>query len=605
MVSRCLIAVLVAGCYAPSPPNGALLCGGHQECPEGYHCAVDNTCWRTGEDPDPFTQPALAISPRNGAGTGSVLAAASRRPLFRWRAVAQATSYELQVDDSCDPAAFRSCEFPSPEAAETATGLSLRLSAGLPVSSTPPAGRRYYWRVRACGDGRCTPWSEVRYLDVSRNATDFTGDGHSDLVIGNAGASVNGLSNAGSVYVALGVRPGNTPGLKTLLPVDAADSNFYGTAVASAGDVDGDGFADLAVSAQMVDQAGRVYLYRGAMDWPAGTPSQVLGNPENQTIAFLGSALVGGDLDGDGRSDLVVAAERQDDPATSEGRVFIYAGQALPTGLITTPRWVLSNPAHQAEGHFGASLALGDFDGNGYTDLAVAADGQDLVGRVFLYASGPDGVSSSPSATLDAPQAVTGAGFGRPLATGDFDGDGYADLAVGAAKEDVGGLNAVGRVYLYHGGPGGIAGGSAPWRVLDNPTGQMSTFYGIHLAAGDFNGDGIDDLAVSSPYHDSAKGRVYIYHGASDGLPSSPSTILSDPDPANNNDFFGQILATGDRLVADGVTDLFVGAIRDNGVIYLFNGAASGLPATTTSVIDGATVAGNHLGPTSLSSAPP
>jgi hypothetical protein len=603
MVTRCLLALAVAGCYQPSPPNGALLCSPDHECPEGYHCAFDETCWRIGEDPDPFTQPMLAISPRNGSSTGSIHAAISRRPLFRWRAVPLAISYDVQVDDSCDPESFRSCAFPSAEAEETTTSLSLRLSAALPVSSTPPVGRRYYWRVRGCGDGTCTPWSEVRYVDVGRNTTDFTGDGDSDLVIGNAGATVNGLSNVGTVYVAVGVRTGTT--LHTLLPGDAASLNFYGSAVASAGDVDGDGFVDLAIAAQLADQSGRVYLHRGGINWPEDTPTQILDNPEGQTIAFFGSALVSGDLDGDGRSDLVVAAERQDDPATSEGRVFIYAGQSTPTGLATTPSWVLSNPAHQANGHFGASLAIGDFDGDGYADLAVTADTQDLVGRVFIYAGGPAGVGASPTATLDAPEAVTGAGFGKPLATGDFDGDGYADLAVSAAQEDIGGLNAVGRVYLYHGGPGGIADRSAPWRILDNPTGLMNSFYGIRLAAADFNGDGVDDLAVSAPYHDSAKGRVYVYHGAPDGLPPAPSTTLSDPDPANNNDFFGQVLATGDRLSGDGFADLFVGAPRANGVIYLFNGAFSGLPQTTTSVLTGATVPGAMLGATSLSSAPP
>jgi FG-GAP repeat/FG-GAP-like repeat len=603
MVTRRLLALAVAGCYQPSPPNGALLCSPDDRCPQGYHCAIDDTCWRIGEDPDPFTQVPLAISPRNGASTGTASAAQSRRPLFRWRAVAQATSYDLQVDDSCDPESFRSCAFPSPEAAETTTNLSLRLSAGLAVSSGAPAGRRYYWRVRGCGDGRCTSWSEVRYLDVGRNATDFTGDGHSDLVIGSSNATVNGIANAGTVYVSFGVRPATV--VATLLPVDVATLNFYGTAVASAGDVDGDGFPDLAIAAQMADQSGRVYLHRGGQNWPETAPSQILDNPEGQTIAFFGTGLVGGDIDGDGRSDLVVAAERQDNPSTSEGRVFIYAGQPTSAGLITTPSWVLSNPAHQTEGHFGSSLALGDFDGDGYADLAITADTQDLVGRVFLYAGRSNGVKDSPIATLDAPMAVTGANFGRPLATGDFDGDGYADLAVSAAQEDIGGLNAVGRVYLYHGGPGGIADRSMPWRILDNPTGLMNSFYGFKLAVADFNGDGFDDLAVSAPYHDSAKGRVYVYHGASDGLPSAPSKILNDPDPANTNDFFGAVLATGDRLIADGIGDLFVGARRANGVIYLFDGAFGGLPDTTSNVLTGATLPGGMLGATSLSSAPP
>jgi hypothetical protein len=603
MVRRCLLALAVAGCYQPSPPNGALLCSPDDKCPQGYHCAIDDTCWRTGEDPDPFTQVPLAISPRNGASTGSAGAAQSRRPLFRWRAVAHATSYDLQVDDSCDPEAFRSCAFPSPEAAETTTSLSLRLPTALPVPSMSPPGRRYYWHVRGCGDGRCTSWSEVRYLDVGRNPTDFNGDGYSDLVIGNSSASVNGVSNAGTVYVSFGVRPATV--VATLLPVDVASLNFYGTAVASAGDVDGDGFADLAISAQMADQSGRVYLHRGGPNWPETMPSQILENPEGQTVAFFGSSLVGGDIDGDGRADLVVAAERQDDPATSEGRVFIYAGQSSSTGLTTVPSWVLSNPAHQANGHFGSSLALGDFDGDGYADLAITADTQDVVGRVFLYAGRSNGVRDSPTATLDAPTAVTGANFGRPLATGDFDGDGYADLAVSAAQEDIGGLNAVGRVYLFHGGPDGIADRSAPWRILDNPTGLMNSFYGFKLAVADFNGDGFDDLAVSAPYHDSAKGRVYVYLGASDGLPAMPSKTLSDPDPASNNDFFGVVLATGDRLIADGIGDLFVGARRGNGMIFLFDGAFGGLPDTTSNVLTGATTPGGALGATSLSSAPP
>jgi hypothetical protein len=601
--------LVAAGCYQPSPPSGALLCSLDGQCPQGYHC-TGGACWRNGEDPDaamPFTQAPLLISPRNGAATGSVRAARARRPMFRWRALAEATSYEIQVDDSCDDAAFRSCTFPSPEASETATTASLRLSAGLAVSSGGPAGRRYYWRVRGCGGSLCTPWSEVRYLDVARNTTDFTGDGDSDLVIGNAGASVNGVADVGSAYVANGVRVG-LPGMQTMLPPGGAFGDQYGNAAASAGDVDGDGYADLVISAEVASQAGRVHLYLGGASWPNAAPSQILQNPEGQTVAFFGHALAAGDLNGDGRSDLIVGAEIQDGTSVaSDGKVFIYPGGTPNTGIAAMPAVTLENPARQEQGYFGHALAIGDFDGDGYADLAVAASKQDAIGRVFIYRGGPAGVATSPAATLDDPTIVTNAAFGDALVAGDFDGDGYADLAVGAAQEDTGGKPGVGHVYVFHGGPDGIANRAAPWRTLDNPSGQMSSLYGWALAAADFNADDIDDLVVSATYQDTAAGRVYVYQGAAAGLPAQPSRTLNDPTPASANDFFGYVLAVGDRAPGDGFADLFVGAVRGAGVIYLLDGSAGGLPATTTTAttITGAGVPGGDLGPSSLSSASP
>lgn len=619
MVTRALLGLrlwlslgVLAACYKPLPPNGALLCSMDGQCPLGYHCAGDGTCWRTGEGPDgtgadagidavPFTQPPPLISPRNGASTGSVRAALSRRPLFRWRPLPEATTYEIQVDDSCLPADFRSCDFPSPEASETASAPSLRLSAGLAVSTTAPPGRRYYWRVRGCGASQCTPWSEVRYLDVARNATDFDGDGDTDLVVGNASAALSGVAAVGQANVFFST--GSLFPERTLMPSSAVASTQYGIAAASAGDVDGDGFPDLVMTAHMSDQGGRVYLYRGGTSAPSNTPSLILMNPEGQTGADFGLALVGGDLDGDGHSDLVVGAEVQDGAVASDGKVFIYAGESSTKGVSTTPTRTLENPAHQEQGHFGNALAIGDFNGDGYADLAVAAVNQDAVGRVFIYPGGRSGVAASPAATLDDPVIITNAHFGQALTAGDFDGDGYADLAVGASEEPVNNVVAVGHVYVFHGGPGGIANRAAPWRTLDNPTGQINSRFGLALAAADFNADSADDLAVSS-YQDTAAGRVYVYHGAPAGLPAQPSQTLNDPAPVNNNDLFGSRLAVGDRPPGDGFADLFVGAIRGNGTIYVFGGSTSGLPTSTTYIWIGSNVPGG-IGPSSLSSAPP
>jgi hypothetical protein len=133
----------------------------------------------------------------------------------------------------------------------------------------------------------------------------------------------------------------------------------------------------------------------------------------------------------------------------------------------------------------------------------------------------------------------------------------------------------------------------------------MYSSFGSAMVAADFNADGSDDLVVTAIGQDTAAGRVYVYQGAASGIAAAPSTTLNDPLPANSNDFFGYVLATGDRGSGDGFTDLFVGAIRGAGTIYLFDGGAGGLPATTASTISGMPVPGFDLGPSSLSSAPP
>src|SRR3569623_2300442 len=127
----------------------------------------------------------VLLQPEQGAATGSVWAPASLTPLFQWTAVAGASSYELQVDDSCVTPV--ECPFPTPEIGVTVQQPRYQ-APPLAVSSVAPVGRRYSWRVRACADS-CGGWSPTFLVAVGRQNQDLNGDGYADLVIGASGAT--------------------------------------------------------------------------------------------------------------------------------------------------------------------------------------------------------------------------------------------------------------------------------------------------------------------------------------------------------------------------------------------------------------------------------
>jgi hypothetical protein len=146
------------------------------------------------------------------------------------------------------------------------------------------------------------------------------------------------------------------------------------------------------------------------------------------------------------------------------------------------------------DGEFGRSVAsAGDVNGDGYADLVVGAIGQDAgalqEGNAFVYLGGPTAVPSTPSTTLDNPANQANGYFGRRVASaGDVNADGYADLVVGAPGQNAGSL-AEGNAFVYLGGPTGVP--ATPSTTLDNPANQVGGNFGFSVAsAGDVNGDG-------------------------------------------------------------------------------------------------------------------
>jgi hypothetical protein len=157
--------------------------------------------------------------------------------------------------------------------------------------------------------------------------------------------------------------------------------------------------------------------------------------------------------------------------------------------------------------------------------------------------------------------------LGQSVASaGDVNGDGYADLGVGAPSN-----SSTGKVYVYHGSASGLI-ASANWSAVGEDIGNI---FGFSVAtAGDVNGDGFSDLAVGGPGYNGDTGKAYVYHGSPSGLSLTPD--WSAVGEANGN-FFGESVASAGDVNGDGYSDLAVGAPQHNnatGKAYVYNGSA-------------------------------
>ncbi len=533
--------------------------------------------------------PAL-VAPAAGSFTGSLRIREfdPLRPQVAWAPVVlgiRPITYDVEIDDSCHPGALAACRFPSPEArASHLSGLAFRPEKPLPVNRQRPLGRRYYWRVRACAGSLCSDWSAVRYLEVGRTRGDLNGDGYSDVVVG-APLIDNGGVDRGSVFVYYGNRGGVGMVNRIDDPAQHDGSNF-GVAVAIAGDVDGDGYADLVVGAAGAEEArGATYLFLGSSlgVWP--TRALRLDPPGGAVDDWFGAAVAGaGDVDGDGFSDLVVGASGTNRQGQDWGVAYVYRGGAAG---MTAPPVVLGTPSLRNFDHFGFAVAgAGDLDGDGFDDVVVGSPGIDVAGRrigtdrgaVYLFHGRATGIATSGATRLEAPVPLDYDRFGYSVAgAGDLDGDGYADLVVGAPGRDSVMVDG-GTAYIYRGGSDGVD--ATPAALLQDPTGEYFDRFGTSVAGiGDVDGDGVDDLAIGTS--GAKRGRALIYHGTRE-LGLRLALALRDPLGDGYNEFAENVAGAGD-INGDGYDDLIIGASgADNGGVFrgsvvLYPGTADGI----------------------------
>ncbi|HEY3682806.1 MAG TPA: FG-GAP repeat protein [Streptosporangiaceae bacterium] len=346
---------------------------------------------------------------------------------------------------------------------------------------------------------------------------DFDRDGYADLAIGSPGEAIGTDANAGSVTVIYGSATGLSDRSTVFnqgtggVPGSVAADHYFGSAVA-AGDVNGDGYPDLAVTANggaVADDSATV-LY-GGPNGLTGTNATALQKPpasdlpqkdgEDQYLDAFGNDVTIADANHDGKGDVFVSSNAKSvepEVMTSDPGVSYYAGAS---GGASAERTKYLDDA-------GFTLAHGDVNGDGTDDVVAAYGGDEFTqSRVVVLsgsASGPSQTQRFNQDTAGVPGSEElGDGFGTSLALGDVNGDGKADLAVGAPGEDSGAGSGEGRVTLLRGSASGVAYTGATTYDQDTSgvpgTGEAGDLFGLGLALTDVNNDGHAEMAVGSP----------------------------------------------------------------------------------------------------------
>lgn len=424
-----------------------------------------------------------------------------------------------------------------------------------------------------------------RFGDPVVRAGDVNGDGFDDLLIGAWNYSVI-APEGGRVYVYLG-GPAGVDSTPDWTKSYANPGAKFGMSLAGVGDLDGDGYDEVLVGAGRdgVSERGSAYLYRGGPSGPDSTASwSKIGA---STYAWFGTAVAGaGDLNDDGFLDIAIGAPNAPGALPHPGAVFVYYGTGA--GLAPTPTVLYGDVDG---GWFGYSVAgAGDVNGDGVDDLVVGApyatNPLHWEGRAQLFLGSPSGISTTPAWSYNS--GNMGAGLGYSVGgAGDVNADGFDDVLVGAHHFDTTGVaphEGQGRAFLFFGSPSGLA-PVAPWWITGH---SVQSHLGRSVGfAGDVNHDGIDDMYVASlraGITQFSEGRLMVFYGHAG---TGPSTLEDwGYSPGVYTMALGQSMAGNMDLNGDGAVDVAGGTSGPSegptaipGYVYVLYGVPGALDA--------------------------
>ena len=444
--------------------------------------------------------------------------------------------------------------------------------------------------------------------DVSETFTtvpwgDVNGDGYSDVIVGARNADGGGTDRgrayiflAGSGIADCDMSTGCTPDTTI---TGAADTYVLGSAVAVAGDVNADGYMDVAVGVPGANAwSGGSYVFLGSAngisdcDLSAGCTPHATISPEAAGDCLGVSVPAAGDVNGDGYDDIIVGAYCAQG---SKGRAYVLRGSGSGIGNCDlaagrTPDATITGDTNDGLGE--SARGAGDVNGDGYDDVIVGApDGSSSKGHAYVFLGSGNGIGDCDlSAACTADTKLVGKNLpsnselGNSVSSaGDVNGDGYDEVIVGAPYAE----NSEGEAYVLLGSANGISdcdlsAGCTPDTTIRGAAASDELGFSVSMA-GDVNGDGYDDVFVGADGVSTDKGRAYVLLGSGSGISNcdlsscTPDTTIIG---ALGGDYLGEYVSGAGDVNGDGYDDVIVGApsaALAKGQAYVLQGSANGI----------------------------